>query len=82
MQLDLKMDYGCYHSDKKVVPESAVIELVDVIPLLAKKFKYVRVDFIYNENHVYFSQLQFYPKFGCYTTPYNDTLGVMMGNIT
>src|SRR5690606_39118454 len=45
---------------------------------LSKEFRYVRVDLYSSRGRVYFSEMTFWPKAGCYTTKDNLKFGQML----
>ena len=52
--------------------------MVSVARVLSERFRYVRVDLYSSKGSVYFGELTFWPKSGCYRTQHDAAFGAML----
>ena len=77
--LDLHLDHEMQHVSQKYFCADKEFNLLKhTAEILSKDWKYVRVDLYFAEKQVWFGELTFWPKAGCYNSKDIFTFGSMM----
>lgn len=77
--LDLHLDHEMKHTPQKYFcTDQEFKELKRVAEILSKEWKYVRVDLYLSKGQVWFGELTFWPKSGCYKTKDVNIFGSMI----
>lgn len=75
--LDIHFDHNMSHS-MDFTPPSEWESLIETAEALASGFKYVRVDLYLTSGTIYIGELTFFPLKGCYKTPVQEELGLLL----